>query len=1255
MNFTKFTSKYFQSPDQIGQFQKLIDREEFDVVNFFKQCELIDPGPFPVNCGIDNSFTRLYKVGRLGLHACIWKNLRERFDMYYHIDKSPYIRMVFDVDILEGQSRPDLGDEIQAFLSERYDIRDTYVKTSKPNSENYHIIFTKHYDIPTYREISTLVAQTFSSSYTVIDCVETWSLPGSRGHTVPDDFFKSSPINIWTPTIVYTLLTETRIGECRAKFNGTGLLYIGSEIRDLFSLKYTSIQFSNDDEFNLVELESMIGQQFQKKAPRARGGGGVRKKAKVKQELYNSIEEARITLEKTPLDIFASFIPQDDRTVDVEMAEYEPCFKKTVSRFGDFHKDMFESQTIPWTSGMTDILKHKPRDYQWEIFYSKIRDCFVNEGTFGVMMALYRHYCTQHDLVLEANDDFAIQAILEIAINSGHVTSTLAFVLRTGMFEKNGLISSVFYLIELDISENARSILIGYISSENLPYMSSIESALLKAFRIHDFLYVLFDTKFGENGENLDLFTKICATSAKESKKQKRDDELIFYRYIMRIVPVGSDYFIFINGSYQPFVDLAFIKAHARDFELLGLGSTHGSYWYIRSGLIYYSIKQTYEISSPSFFPEITLKQDDSLFMYERDMLTTNDSNLVTFLFTLYLKADGFLKFIKKQQLALLLLGPILNGESMSPEYNDTNILTVDMRLIDVVELKGLVSKERTPLVYKFLRYLQGIVCEISESSFIDLKNPHIFISSTTIEDESSTSNAALSTEENLRKMYVEKMNTRFTLFRNILDGYLSSDFFTESHRELKKFTIGNEIKSSLNILKIDLYFNSFVPSCMEDYSPSDIDDDLFKFLVGVLSWYIRCSNNHRLLNTRFFTMLKENNENLKTEFVDLMNTIAGKRLVANNINDYALLFKLYCENTTVEIPEAFKELFPPHIKRVDVRRLDGKFAIYEKYMYIGVISFLMQSQMNIDFFIDMLKYFSGVTHKGNFRRIALALVFSSQTGKSQLIQLICECIFKSTIRNVLASNDIEKMSNDRGSLLVDELHRNLVVAIEEVSTLKPSIKGIINTDATLSGRQIFSKIQVQHGINANVIITANDSPSVSDEATSLRLLPIHRVYRYVPSVDSIYRETGIHDYTETTKYIGTQLLVERFPNNKIASDECKLGYYFVIWNMVPIFLNSYQAPVSDAISKSLVAEQEKYTLSVLPGKYFIDNGLVVPTETFIKKHEFEKQISILYNQYKSHFVGSPTLKSTCEYIFEMLKSHVHGDCIYAKVVVRLE
>lgn len=1302
--FQPYAIKLFNDAARVQSIGRII-QQKYKLQKFLNEIAKVDPGLFTVGGEEDEKFCVPVQVGRLGYHACVWQMFsdytRNHRNLYFYIDSSPYIKLVIDVDFQHGVYDDDIANKISTFLT-RYGIEDTFTITSREEKDgNVHIIFSKHYDVATYRHLSSEIKKNFDSHFIKIDLVETWTLPGSRGHyyynvssnvnerTLAKNFstfISSSPVNIWSNVEIFTLLSETYNGSVAGTLTGgkNSVLYLSSlienfckfeSIGDGIDCEETHITFMHTS-FALSDIFGIITQQ---NVPIQKMIKLETEKTQIGLELYEALHHNSVTVHKPFKEMYKSLTPHVVQLANnvVDFNEFKPKFSAPNKPF-NVYEEILKKQKIPQTQGMIELLdsisKLNIRE-TWDGITMRLKNKFINDGYYSILKVLYKQYCDRHQLMMEIDESNAIKHMLEIAINYLCVTSTLALFLQANMFESDALLSSIYFLLQLNICKTARTILAGYISTKNMAYINTLTSSIIQSFHSNDCLFILSGLYEGTYFDNLAAFKNMindCDMSVedaepseppkKRKKKGKKENKFdsdvsVFEQHIMRVVGVGSKIYIFEDGAYRPCSEELSEILKERKILAQPVEPSHGHYWYIRHKLLYYSPTQSYELHSPSFFPSITLVIDTSLSEYEEDMLTTNDVELISFLFSTYLKMNSFLKFLKMQELLSVVLCPILDCAILNEKYADVNIHPADLKVIMKYddELKQCISLDKTPYLYKMMRHLIGIICEIDEVNRVDLHNPQGFITATLL--DVSNSSMVDDINEYKRKQIIQHMDPDYSFFFHTLNGLTIDEDSetTNAYRQLTKFELSHDLDDSpntLNILRSNIFFNSIVVPSFMNYNVADVDSKLFTFTFSILSWYIRYTHDHRLSGSYFFIELGKCRHEIYNELVDLLENLTGGRMCATSIYDYANILKCYCEHTTVEIDEYFQSLLPPHIPILS-NELTGRFKKYETEIYVGFASFLLQGQFNIHLFEDLLKYFSGVTHKGNFRRIALALLLSSKSGKSQFIKTVLGTSFKSLQRNILNKNILENSANDRGNLLMDELHGNLVISIDEVEVLDKNVKIMINTDVVLSKRNLYSEKFVEQTVNANIIVMANDEPMGKDEATCLRIIPMPRTVRYVNLTDDMmFRNTTIADYTTTTKYIGTQILLERLVGNPIGGDDCKLGYYLLIWNMVPIFFNTFASPVSLKNSEYLSNCHKKYILDVLPGKFFIENSLVCVSPIPIKISEFEKQIALLYHQYKTRFQGAANPKSTCSFILEMMKKQIHGDLIYASVII---
>ena len=162
-----------------------------------------------------------------------------------------------------------------------------------------------------------------------------------------------------------------------------------------------------------------------------------------------------------------------------------------------------------------------------------------------------------------------------------------------------------------------------------------------------------------------------------------------------------------------------------------------------------------------------------------------------------------FLKFIQLQQLLTVCLCPIQDCLVFDEKYNDVNVYPVDLNIITRLgeKIQSKISSTNTPFLYSTLRHLQGIVCEISESSGLELNAPHNFIEAMMLQVGDGSTNEAAEREEQQRKNILDQVDKKFNSFlitllndksgkEELHQAFLPLTNFTYSQKGLKHMSL---------------------------------------------------------------------------------------------------------------------------------------------------------------------------------------------------------------------------------------------------------------------------------------------------------------------------------------------------------------------------------------------------------------------------------------------------------------------------------
>lgn len=314
--------------------------------------------------------------------------------------------------------------------------------------------------------------------------------------------------------------------------------------------------------------------------------------------------------------------------------------------------------------------------------------------------------------------------------------------------------------------------------------------------------------------------------------------------------------------------------------------------------------------------------------------------------------------------------------------------------------------------------------------------------------------------------------------------------------------------------------------------------------------------------------------------------------VLKNNGRHFPYIFKIFCENTSLQLYEDFNEEMP-----AGYRLNYAPKTKYDLDIYRAVCDIIFQSQFNAEVLVDLLKTFARIQHRGNIDRLCTAFTQKSATGKSEFMNMLCQQLCTSVnAPQMFGGKELNSSQSRDGSNLAVSMNRNLLTAFEELEVLDHEFK-LICGFGELSQRRLYTNGKMTLRINSHLMLSTNSDPRTSDAAVLARLIIFERRFAFTQYSDNVKipRNTTYVDLEEISDELGAQMIVEYLPRGRV---ECGLGYYFMIFLLNDIFLNTFNAPVSLKLSATLKRAKNKFIYHAQPARYILDNNLLISTFT---------------------------------------------------------
>lgn len=1121
-------------------------------------------------------------------------------------------------------------------------------------------------------------------------------------------FKKASVIDVWDPLNQYTLLCDNPSSQFDVDdfkiFIGTNVNSFRSKISTVNNFFTKFENYHPDIEISsrftsCKTFKSLIDAVVPIETIQYIDGEKVETWDNSINELYQFIYIAKLKYSDSLFNIFKNEQRQidDSRNISIDLN----CFfgeEREVIEEKDFLTKKFD---VIWTEKMIktrEVIENtKDEDGIWEIVVPKLfTNLHLSNQEIGeyiyLIMFFYKKYCLAHniDIVNLAYVDYVIEEksgnerdvlnvgiikhIIKLMLNQNIVSSNLAWFLRSKLYDdqnfNNRMYSAIFLLDHLGIDcEIARYNLYYYISDDICNSGDTIGEILLKSYPLNDMLYFLFEN-YDENViSKLAIFNTLISPEEVEEveeppSKKRRDDGKGDKKGDKKKKPLDSEYktivhyylfYAVLNGSTTIYFDGGRYREAPSNFGLV-----HREYpgeplksvpWYRRelNGVIgiYNSFSQTFERNTPSLYTGIYVPVADVFKQYPNDIFDALDYESKCFMYTTYMKVGEFLKILRNNKTAIILLGKPINSKELPYITDKTNVLDIDMNCdmhFDSELFKILYDEPRFALLKKTFKSLAVIVCSISKKYFIDLKNRANFIlffngtGTDDVEIEEDYSHDVNKLLEYLKDSTKNDMGLFFNRLFKTTENTRSNPNVEVKLKNLTDVNFYSTCTDELNSMSKYLILNVFNAEILGDYKWENNDEYFNEFVLVILSWFIRTPVREEFESCKFFLEISKNRNELFSQLCELYKIFFGQLIINDGITSMAKYFQRFCEATEINLDNMHFD---------SVYKFNRGYSRYAKEIYLGFADLMSQAQFDLDTFVDLNKILSSYTHRGNVLRRFLALLKKTNTGKNRFVERVISRIFpggyNTGLNQKFGNNDLQNGYNSQnGHTFSVNLWSNLLMWFDEVKSLPSETKTYVN-QATVSVRVLYANTRSSYNINSSIIMSSNDPPIGEDIAANLRMMPINRVFQYTECKDiKIDRVDSVLDATlkPINKIFGIQLLMEKLP----ALDEgyvCDIGTYLIIWNNASLFYKSFEQPMSKILSKTMNENIKEILYISSPQIFILENGYFNFTPTCsVSEDQFKSKVFEIITKNSDMFKRNEKHSNILRLLYEHIEAY---------------
>lgn len=467
-------------------------------------------------------------------------------------------------------------------------------------------------------------------------------------------------------------------------------------------------------------------------------------------------------------------------------------------------------------------------------------------------------------------------------------------------------------------------------------------------------------------------------------------------------------------------------------------------------------------------------------------------------------------------------------------------------------------------------------------------------------------------------------------LINEIHQYNLSMDGQNNNNDNMFNFFEGdNFAENTKNKLLMDLFnrpiSRDILQMSMEEFEKiieNNYSQHIVKFVISILSWFIRTLHTHPFSGTIFFKHIQQNRQLLYDELANLLFRHNGYFIYNNRITDITALFSCYCRNVEIVIDPVFEMSMP--VDKNLYLNYDAALEICIPKDIIndiedGCISAIYQGQFIEDSNVDLNRLWARVTIPRNKHRISPLFTLHTATGKSEYLNERCTRHFHNGKQPNYFDSSSLKTVDARGTDMAPELNANLIVCIEEFTELKEKFK-LICGHSILSYKHLYADSKVPYHNNATVILATNNDPKCNEEAVIARLhvYPRRIQYASVNKYLKFQRNTVCADTTDlmTNNIMTVQLIMENMPRTMAENYR---GNYMMTWMLKRFFIYNIIDPVSVNASETLQNHNRTF-FNMINAQELVINQLEVDTTTSISLLQFRKLINRICEENRTLF-----------------------------------
>lgn len=481
-----------------------------------------------------------------------------------------------------------------------------------------------------------------------------------------------------------------------------------------------------------------------------------------------------------------------------------------------------------------------------------------------------------------------------------------------------------------------------------------------------------------------------------------------------------------------------------------------------------------------------------------------------------------------------------------------------------------------------------------------------------------------------------------------------TADFFGND-----EYTDNSKIRLLLNLFnrKLNNEINQMPLENFQKIIEENFGHHITKFVLLILSWFIRTTHTHIFTDTVFFREIQQHRQTLYDQLASLLFKHHGPYILNESIVDITEIFSHYCRNVELVVDPVFEMSFV--VDRDDLylgydTALEARVSrdiIHE--IEAGCVSAIYQGQFIADTNVDLNRMWARVTVPRNKHRISPLFTLHTATGKSEYLAERCNRHFNNKLWNNYLDSSSLKTSDHRGVDMARELNANLIVCIEEFVDLKEKFKQICGHSA-ITYKPLWSDSKSSFQNNSTVILSTNNDPKCTEDAVIARLHVYPRRIQFATMNKYLKFQRMTICSTATmlsiNNIMSVQLIMEKMPRTYAENYK---GNFMMIWLLKRFFLYNLIDPVTVQTSETLQYHIDNFQNMINAPQLVLER--LEPHKGVMTLFQFRKLVNRICEENRTLFNSKVDTYNVYTILSDKLKSLIDSDTQTIRVAEKTE